>query len=206
MYLVKSFKYLCGEIRHYCMITILIITLLVFLFYCSKRMKRIREFVARPIISLTIIAIASVLFLVAYYNGRYYGLSPIIFNPLRLPQDVSIRIDRYYNFYIIGEDELEIGGPGFKMDGTSGIVESIQGYTVKDSVLYINCTTGQGTETYRLDKGELFCKAENIDNANWRTHLIENYEKFTFFRIMSVLLFLIGISLYILGTRRKCQR
>lgn len=114
MYLVRSFKYLCGEIRHYSMITILIITLLVFLFYFSKRMKRIREFVARPIISLTIIAIACVLFLVADYNGRYYGLSPIVFNPLRLPQDVSIRIDRYYNFYITGEDELEICGPGFK--------------------------------------------------------------------------------------------
>lgn len=150
MYLVRSFKYLCGYIRHYCMITILIITLLVFLFYFFKRMKRIREFVARPIISLTIIAIASVLFLVADYNGRYYGLSPIIFNPLCLPQDVSIRIDGYYNFYIIGEDELEIGGLGFKMDETSGIVESIQGYTVKDSVLYINCTTDLGISLYIL--------------------------------------------------------
>ena len=77
-------------------------------------MKRIREIVARPIIGLTIIAIASVLFLVADYNGRYYGLSPIIFNPVRLPQDVSIMIDRYYNFYITGEDELEILGPGFE--------------------------------------------------------------------------------------------
>lgn len=87
---------------------IILLALLFYLFYFSEQMKRIKEIVARPIISLTIIAIASVLFLAADYNGRYYGLSPIIFNPVRLPQDVSIMIDRYYNFYITGEDELEI--------------------------------------------------------------------------------------------------
>lgn len=70
------------------------------------------------------------LFLVADYNGRYYRLSPIIFNPVRLPQDVSIQIDRYNNFYITGEDELEIGDPGFRMAGTRALVESIQGYSI----------------------------------------------------------------------------
>ena len=64
---------------------IILLALLFYLFYFSERMKRIREIVARPIISLTIIAIISVLFLVADYNGRYYGLSPMIFNPVRLP-------------------------------------------------------------------------------------------------------------------------
>lgn len=182
---------------------IILLALLFYLFYFSERMKRIREIVARPIIGLTIIAIASVLFLVADYNGRYYGLSPIIFNPVRLPQDVSIMIDRYYNLYITGEDELEIGGPGFRMAGTRALVESIQDYSVKDSTLYIRCMTDQGIETYRLDKGELFCKTEKINNANWRTHLIENYKIFTFIRIMSILIFLIGISLYVLGLRRR---
>lgn len=142
-------------------------------------------------------------FLVADYNGRYYGLSPIIFNPVRLPQDVSIMIDRYYNLYITGEDELEILGPGFQEAGTRPLVESIQDYSVKDSTLYIRCMTDQGIETYRLDKGELFCKAEKINNANWRTHLIENYKIFTFIRIMSILIFLIGISLYGFGLRRR---
>ncbi|WP_338335965.1 hypothetical protein [Marseilla massiliensis] len=52
---------------------IILLALLFYLFYFSERMKRIREIVARPIIGLTIIAIASVLFLVADYNGRYYG-------------------------------------------------------------------------------------------------------------------------------------
>lgn len=143
------------------------------------------------------------LFLVADYNGRYYGLSPIIFNPARLPQDVSIMIDRYYNFYITGEYELEIFGSGFRCAGTHALVESIQDYSVKDSTLYIRCMTDQGIETYRLDKGELFCKTEEINNAYWRTHLIENYKIFTFIRIMSVLLFLIGISFYVLGLRRR---
>ena len=182
---------------------IILLALLFYLFYFSERMKRIREIVARPIIGLTIIAIASVLFLVADYNGRYYGLSPIIFNPVRLPQDVSIMIDRYYNLYITGEDELEILGPGFQEAGTRPLVESIQDYSVKDSTLYIRCMTDQGIETYRLDKGELFCKAEKINNANWRTHLIENYKIFTFIRIMSILIFLIGISLYGFGLRRR---
>ena len=97
------------------------------------------------------------LFLVADYNGRYYGLSPIIFNPVRLSQDVSIMIDRYYNFYITGEYELENFGSGFRCAGTHALVESIQDYSVKDSTLYIRCMTDQGIETYRLDKGELFC-------------------------------------------------
>lgn len=182
---------------------IILLALLFYLFYFSERMKRIRKIVARPIIGLTIIAIASVLFIVADYNGRYYGLRPIIFNPLRLPQDVSIMIDRYYNLYITGEDELEILGPGFRVAGTHAHVESIQDYSVKDSTLYIRCMTDQGIETYRLNKGELFCKTEEINNANWRTHLIENYEIFTFIRIMSVLIFLISISLYVLGLRRR---
>ena len=181
---------------------IILLALLFYLFYFSERMKRIREFVPRPIISLTIIAIACVLFLVADYNGRYYGLSPIIFNPVRLPQDVSIMIDRYYNFYITGEDELGILGPGFRVAGTHAHIESIHDYSVKDSTLYIRCMTDQGIETYRLDKGELFCKTEEINNANWRTHLIENYEIFTFIRIMSILIFLMGISLYVLGLSR----
>ena len=142
---------------------IILLALLFYLFYFSERMKRIREIVARPIISLTIIAIISVLFLVADYNGRYYGLSPMIFNPVRLPQDASFKIDRYYNFYITREDELEILGPGFR----------------------------------------LFCKTEEINNANWRTHLIENYEIFTFIRIMSILVLLIGVSSYVLGLRRR---
>ena len=182
---------------------IILLALLFYLFYFSERMKRIREIVARPIISLTIIAIISVLFLVADYNGRYYGLSPMIFNPVRLPQDASFKIDRYYNFYITREDELEILGPGFRVAGTHAHVESIQDYSVKDSTLYIRCMTDQGIETYRLDKGELFCKTEEINNANWRTHLIENYEIFTFIRIMSILIFLISISLYVLGLRRR---
>ena len=173
---------------------IILLALLFYLFYFSERMKRIREIVARPIIGLTIMA---------DYNGRYYGLSPIIFNPVRLPQDVSIMIDRYYNLYITGEDELEILGPGFQEAGTRPLVESIQDYSVKDSTLYIRCMTDQGIETYRLDKGELFCKAEKINNANWRTHLIENYKIFTFIRIMSILIFLIGISLYGFGLRRR---
>lgn len=182
---------------------IILLALLFYLFYFSERMKRIRKIVARPIIGLTIIAIASVLFIVADYNGRYYGLRPIIFNPLRLPQDVFIMIDRYYNLYITGEDELEILGPGFRVAGTHAHVESIQDYSVKDSTLYIRCMTDQGIETYRLNKGELFCKTEEINNANWRTHLIENYEIFTFIRIMSILIFLISISLYVLGLRRR---
>lgn len=188
---------------------IILLALLFYLFYFSEQMKRIRKIVARPIIGLTIIAIASVLFIVADffivadYNGRYYGLRPIIFNPLRLPQDVSIMIDRYYNLYITGEDELEILGPGFRVAGTHAHVESIQDYSVKDSTLYIRCMTDQGIETYRLNKGELFCKTEEINNANWRTHLIENYEIFTFIRIMSILIFLISISLYVLGLRRR---
>lgn len=181
---------------------IILLALLFYLFYFSERMKRIRKIVARPIIGLTIIAIASVLFIVADYNGRYYGLRPIIFNPLRLPQDVSIMIDRYYNLYITGEDELEILDPGFRVAGTHAHVESIQDYSVKDSTLYIHCMTNQGIETYRLNNGELFCKTEEINNANWRTHLIENYEIFTFIRIMSILIFLMGISLYVLGLSR----
>lgn len=142
-------------------------------------------------------------FLVADYNGRYYGQCPIILNPVRLPQDVSIMIDRYYNFYIAGEYELEIFGPGCRCAGTHALVESIQDYSVKDSTLYIRCMTDQGIEIYRLDKGELFCKTEEINNACWRTHFIENYKIFTFIRIMSVLLFLIGISFYVLGLRRR---
>lgn len=184
-------------------ISIIILLALFFcLFYFSERMT-LREIMARPIIGLTIIAIASVLFLVADYNGRYYGLSPIIFNPVRLPQDVSIMIDRDNNLYITGKDELEILGPGFRVAGTHAHVESIQDYSVKDSTLYIRCMTDQGIETYRLDKGELFCKTEEINNANWRTHLIENYEIFTFIRIMSILVFLISIGLYVLGLRRR---
>lgn len=89
------------------------------------------------------------------------------------------------------------------MSGTFGPLLSIQDYSVKDSTLYIRCMTDQGIETYRLDKGELFCKAEKINNANWRTHLIENYKIFTFIRIMSILIFLIGISLYGFGLRRR---
>lgn len=112
-------------------------------------------------------------------------------------------IDRYYNLYITGEDELEILGPGFRMAETHALVESIQDYSVKDSTLYIRCMMDQGIETYRLDKGELFCKAEKINNANWRTHLIKNYKIFTFIRIMSILIFLIGISLYGFGLRRR---
>ena len=41
---------------------IILLALLFYLFYFSERMKRIREIVARPIIGLTSIAIASVLF------------------------------------------------------------------------------------------------------------------------------------------------
>lgn len=184
-------------------ISIIILLALFFcLFYFSERMT-LREIMARPIIGLTTITISGILFLVTDYNGRYYGLNPIIFNPVRLPQDVSIMIDRYYNLYITGEDELEILGPGFQEAGTRPLVESIQDYSVKDSTLYIRCMTDQGIETYRLDKGELFCKAEKINNANWRTHLIENYKIFTFIRIMSILIFLIGISLYGFGLRRR---
>lgn len=201
-----NFSLFLLQMWHYRMIVISIIILLAllfYLFYFSERMKRIRAIVAHPIIGLTIIAISSILFLVADYNGRYYGLSPIIFNPVRLPQDVSIMIDRYYNFYITGEYELEIFGPGFRCAGTHVLVESIQDYSVKDSILYIRCMTDQGIEIYRLDKGELFCKTEEINNACWRTHLIENYKIFTFIRIMSVLLFLIGISFYVLGLLRR---
>ena len=56
-------------------------------------------------------------------------------------------IDRYYNLYITGEDELEILGPGFQMAETHALVESIQDYSVKDSTLYIRCMTDQGIET-----------------------------------------------------------
>lgn len=184
-------------------ISIIILLALFFcLFYFSERMT-LREIMARPIIGLTTITIGGILFLVTDYNGRYYGLNPIIFNPVRLPQDVSIMIDRDNNLYITGKDELEILGPGFRAVGTHALVESIQDYSVKDSTLYIRCMTDQGIETYRLDKGELFCKTEEINNANWRTHLIENYKIFTFIRIMSILIFLIGISLYGFGLRRR---
>lgn len=182
---------------------IILLALLFYLFYLSKRMKRTREIAARPIIGLTIIAIASLLFFVVDYNGRYYGLNPMIFNPVRLPQDVSIMIDRDNNLYITGKDELKIGGPGFRMAGTHALVESIQDYSVKDSTLYIRCMTDQGIETYRLDKGEFFCKTEDINNANWRTHLVESYKIFIFIRIMSIIIFLRGINMYVLGLLRR---
>lgn len=180
-----NFSLFLLQMWHYRMIVISIIILLALLFYLFYNCSPPHYW----------LDISSILFLVADYNGRYYGLSPIIFNPVRLPQDVSIMIDRYYNFYITGEYELEIFGPGFRCAGTHVLVESIQDYSVKDSTLYIRCMTDQGIEIYRLDKGDLFCKTGEINNACWRTHLIENYKIFTFIRIMSVLLFLIGISL-----------
>ncbi len=92
-------------------ISIIILLALFFcLFYFSERMT-LREIMARPSIGLTTITIGGILFLVTDYNGRYYGLNPIIFNPVRLPQDVSIMIDRDNNLYITGKDELEILGP-----------------------------------------------------------------------------------------------
>ena len=163
---------------------IILLALFFYLFYFSER-KTLREIMARPIIGLTTITIGSILFLVTDYNGRYYGLNPIIFNPVRLPQDVSIMIDRDNNLYITGKDELEILGPGFRAVGTHALVED------------------QGIETYRLDKGELFCKTEEINNANWRTHLIENYKIYFFIRIMSIIIFLRGVNLYVLGLCRK---
>lgn len=103
-----NFSLFLLQMWHYRMIVISIIILLAllfYLFYFSERMKRIRAIVAHPIIGLTIIAISSILFLVADYNGRYYGLSPIIFNPdwksLVLVSDVPEHMSSLNRFKII---------------------------------------------------------------------------------------------------------
>lgn len=68
----RTFLSFCLNYHMIVISIIILLALLFYLFYFSERMKRIREIVARPIIGLTSIAIASVLFLVADYNGRYF--------------------------------------------------------------------------------------------------------------------------------------
>lgn len=65
-------------------------------------------------------------FMIADYEGRYYGLSPILLNQINLPENITIEVDEYETFRFLDKDGFRIAGPGFRMVGSRSKIKAIQ--------------------------------------------------------------------------------
>ncbi len=101
--------------------------------------------------TFSIFIVAFLAFIIADYEGRYYGLSPILFNQINLPENITIEVDEYETFRFIDNDGFRIAGPGFRMVGSSSKIKAIQKYAISDSSIYIQCITNSGIENYRIE-------------------------------------------------------